>query len=107
MYDYGKGVDDEGNLLLDDSEIIKSLINAFKHTSKKVRVDADVDARISGTTAITCLLHGRKLFCANVGDSRAVLYRYNHHAPLSKYVTISNSTHVSRSQEDISHRIIE
>ena len=27
----------------------------------------------SGTTAITALLHGRAVFVANVGDSRAVL----------------------------------
>jgi serine/threonine protein phosphatase PrpC len=34
-----------------------------------------IDSRFSGTTGIIVLLHGRELFCANVGDSRAVLGR--------------------------------
>ncbi|KAK4533574.1 hypothetical protein CCYA_CCYA18G4456 [Cyanidiococcus yangmingshanensis] len=34
-----------------------------------------IDSRFSGTTGIIVLLHGRDLYCANVGDSRAVLGR--------------------------------
>lgn len=32
------------------------------------------DPSVSGTTAITVLLHGNKFACANVGDSRAVMF---------------------------------
>ncbi|KAK4537528.1 hypothetical protein CDCA_CDCA13G3553 [Cyanidium caldarium] len=34
-----------------------------------------IDSRFSGTTGIVVLMHGADLYCANVGDSRAVLGR--------------------------------
>jgi serine/threonine protein phosphatase PrpC len=57
--------------------------NARPSTSMESIPDVDdeddglggIDSRFSGTTGIIVLLHGRDLFCANVGDSRAVLGR--------------------------------
>lgn len=39
-------------------------------------VDGTVDCTFSGTTAIVCYLHGRKLYSCNTGDSRAVLGKF-------------------------------
>lgn len=33
-----------------------------------------IDTKLSGSTGVMVLAHKKKLFCANVGDSRAVLY---------------------------------
>ena len=44
-----------------------------------IRVDADlaksVDASVSGTTAVTCLIKEQRIWIANSGDSRAVVAR--------------------------------
>ena len=34
---------------------------------------SEIDDGMSGTTAVTCLLRGRTLYIANVGDSRALM----------------------------------
>jgi serine/threonine protein phosphatase PrpC len=34
-----------------------------------------IDLYFSGSTCVTVLIVGNKIFCANVGDSRAVLAR--------------------------------
>ena len=49
---------------------------------------SDVDDSMSGTTAICCLLRGRHVFIANVGDSRAIVAERDseglHAHPLSR-----------------------
>lgn len=32
------------------------------------------DPSFSGTTCCTVMLHGSKIYCANAGDSRAIIY---------------------------------
>lgn len=44
------------------------------HVSKICLNDLGVDARFNGTTLNLILFVGQTLYCANVGDSRAVLY---------------------------------
>lgn len=34
-----------------------------------------IDSKLSGSTGVMVMSHEKKLICANVGDSRAVLYR--------------------------------
>lgn len=34
-----------------------------------------IDSKLSGSTGVMVMSHQKKLICANVGDSRAVLYR--------------------------------
>ncbi len=46
-------------------------------TNQKLSV-SDIDVYVSGTTGITTLIRGPKLYVANVGDSRAVLGRQFH-----------------------------
>lgn len=37
--------------------------------------DSKINLRFSGSTCVSVLIVGTKVFCANVGDSRAVLVR--------------------------------
>jgi serine/threonine protein phosphatase PrpC len=46
---------------------------AYEETERQIERDYGVDAAYSGTTAVAVYQHRDKLFCANVGDSRAVL----------------------------------
>ena len=53
-----------------------SIRDAFTKTSKDLyreMEDAGIDIMFSGTTTCLTYLHGSHLYCANLGDSRAVL----------------------------------
>lgn len=56
--------------LLEDP--VKAYNNAFLRTNEELH-NSDIDDTMSGTTAITALVVGDKLFVANAGDSRAVI----------------------------------
>lgn len=51
-----------------------SLTKAFADTNKEVYAMVS-DVRFSGSTCVSVLTFGRKVFVANVGDSRAILIR--------------------------------
>ena len=54
-------------------ELMTSLLKkAFSDTNKEVYATVS-DVRFSGSTCVSVLTYGNKLFTANVGDSRAVI----------------------------------
>ena len=48
---------------------------SFKHTTNLLSNSSGIDLYFSGSTCVSILIVGNKVFCANVGDSRAVLAR--------------------------------
>ncbi|KAK1436027.1 hypothetical protein QVD17_01802 [Tagetes erecta] len=51
----------------------KAFNSAFSITNSELHNNSEIDDSMSGTTAITVLVVGDKIFVANVGDSRAVI----------------------------------
>jgi len=56
--------------LQDDQEV--AFRDAMVLTNTQLH-DSTVDDSMSGTTAVTCMIRGRTVYVANVGDSRAVI----------------------------------
>ena len=63
--------------VLENDRIYESLSKAHDQTNRELRQQAQLDASLSGTTAVSVYFHGSKraITIANVGDSRAVLGR--------------------------------
>ena len=51
------------------------LKKAFRHAERDIMKNSDIDANFSGTTCVMVLQIGEKLICANVGDSRAIIFK--------------------------------
>jgi serine/threonine protein phosphatase PrpC len=51
------------------------LTRAFETTYEKLLKESGIDLSFSGSTVISCYFNQNKLYCANVGDSRAILGR--------------------------------
>jgi protein phosphatase 2C family protein 2/3 len=56
------------------SDISLAIKEAYFSIDEEIRL-LDVSKNTSGTTAISCIIHGNRLYTANVGDSRAILCR--------------------------------
>jgi serine/threonine protein phosphatase PrpC len=50
-------------------------MKAFTTVADGLYKDSRINLRFSGSTCVSVLIVGTKVFCANVGDSRAVLVR--------------------------------
>ena len=55
-----------------DNEL--ALTEAVEETAKQLKM-VEFDINFSGTTFVSVLMTGKRLFCANVGDSRALVAR--------------------------------
>ena len=53
-----------------------SLASAFEEANKEV-YNMVSDVRFSGSTCTSIITYGKKVYCANVGDSRTILIRAN------------------------------
>jgi serine/threonine protein phosphatase PrpC len=53
----------------------QSLRSAFKKTNDSLCNTQGLDVRFSGSTCVSVLTFGRKIYVANVGDSRSILVR--------------------------------
>lgn len=85
--------------------IHKAIDNSFILTNSKLSNDSTIDTHFSGSTCVSVLFSNERLFCANVGDSRALLGKYNRTAakweciPLSrdhKPIEVDEAKRISR-----------
>lgn len=51
------------------------MTKAFNEVQDGLYRDSKLNLRFSGSTCVSVLIVGNKIFCSNVGDSRAVLVR--------------------------------
>lgn len=58
-------------------EKIPGFMNQAFHQVHDDLLRQKYDVQLSGTTAVAVLFDRNSLFCANAGDSRAVLYAFN------------------------------
>ena len=65
-----------------------SIKNAYLTVHNSLQNDNKIDSSLSGTTCISIIVSLNKVICANVGDSRAILARYEN--------GIYNATNLSR-----------
>jgi serine/threonine protein phosphatase PrpC len=66
------------SLLAEDPNLFVSNKHALSSATNKLAYDlmqCGIDANFSGTTLISVLIDDKKLWCANCGDSRALLAR--------------------------------
>jgi len=61
--------------VVDSTEVKAMLSQSFLTTNKKLYEDSGIDVMFSGSTCVSTLIVGNKIFCSNTGDSRAVLAR--------------------------------
>ena len=61
--------------MVDSNEVKDALNKSFHQTSHSLSHNSGIDLYFSGSTCVSILIVGNKIFCANVGDSRAVLAR--------------------------------
>lgn len=66
-----------------DGNMVEAMKQAYLEIDDVMLTEESLKNEQSGTTAVTLLIKGDKLFCANVGDSRAVACVCGETVPLS------------------------
>lgn len=61
--------------VIDSSEVKEELHASFTDVENSLVEKSNINLRFSGSTCVAVLIVGNKVFCANVGDSRAMLVR--------------------------------
>lgn len=61
--------------VVDSTEVKEQLNKSFIQVQDSLFRDSKINLRFSGSTCVSVLIVGTKIFCSNVGDSRAVLVR--------------------------------
>ncbi|OMJ85274.1 hypothetical protein SteCoe_13434 [Stentor coeruleus] len=78
-------------------KITKAFIKGYKSTQKALVNCKAIDINYSGTTANTLLIKNKLCFCANLGDTRAIIGRFNY---VWHYVELSHdhkpSNHIEK-----------
>ncbi|TKR68248.1 hypothetical protein L596_024254 [Steinernema carpocapsae] len=66
-----------------NGDIAEAIQTGFLGLDEQMRADAETKDEMSGTTAIVVLVRDQKIYCGNVGDSRAVVSACGRAEPLS------------------------
>lgn len=61
--------------VVDSTEVKEQLNKSFNRVTDQLFQNSGINLRFSGSTCVSILIVGNKVFCANVGDSRATLAR--------------------------------
>ena len=61
--------------MVDSTEVKEQLDKSFGKVTHGLNNNSGINLRFSGSTCVSVLIVGNKVFCANVGDSRATLAR--------------------------------
>ena len=61
--------------VVDSTEVKEQLEKSFLRVTDSLFKHSGINLRFSGSTCVSVLIVGNKVFCANVGDSRATLAR--------------------------------
>ena len=56
----------------EEKELVEIITQAFETTNTEL-LASEINTDLSGSTVVAVFVYGQKLFCFNVGDSRAVL----------------------------------
>ena len=65
-----------------------ALKRSMKIAERSLEAESAIETELSGTTAVLCLLAGSTLYCANVGDSRAIIGRNASSSSSTQKVTV-------------------
>lgn len=72
-----------------DEKVVKeNLTKAFAESNNEVYKMVS-DVRFSGSTCTSIITYGRRVYCANVGDSRTILIRAAPQSPDGKSLEIA------------------
>ena len=55
----------------------ENISNAFKKVNNEIYNNKNIESDTSGTTVVSVIITPEKIICPNLGDSRAVLFKYN------------------------------
>lgn len=78
LFDFGEALTVKPTILwfcLCNQRVFTTFQAGFRATERDWNMLAKEQQNISGSTVCSCVIHGRKLYVAHVGDSRAVLSR--------------------------------
>ncbi len=93
------------NILYDTELIHEIIIETFLLTNEKLIENEKINSTFSGSTCVSVIYTPEKLICPNVGDSRAVIGRYNKENKI--YESIELTRDHKPIEEDEARRIIE
>ena len=93
------------NILTETEKIHEIIKETFIIANDKLVENQEIDCIFSGTTCVSVIFTPEKLICPNIGDSRAVLARYNKNE--KKYIAIDLTRDHKPTELDEKQRIIE
>ena len=69
------------------SKVISIIKNTFLEIDKKIKSDTRIDSLFSGSTCVSIVFTPSKLICANLGDSRCIIGKYDGKKWFSKNIS--------------------